>query len=128
VSKSVSAPVRIRRIAWLIIALALVLNWTTVARAQSLEDAQYDSPTATASGNPAASGYVAALGDPGAEKAGDPGAGKATASGGASKAGEGSTKLQILPATGGTLLPLIALGTLALGATGLLVLQQTSRR
>ncbi len=44
------------------------------------------------------------------------------------KGGGGTAKAKVLPATGGPLLPPVALGAFALGATGLLVLRQLGRR
>ncbi len=116
-------PVSFRRKVFLIVALTLVLSSTTVAHAQSSRDAQYSSPTATASGNPAASGNTAA-----SKTSASTETGKAPARGAASKATTGGGSTKVLPATGGISLSLITVGTLALGATGLLILQRTGRR
>ncbi len=105
--KSASAPIKVCRTVSLIIALMLALGWTAVAYAQTPADAQYDSPTATASGNPA-----------------NTGAGGGAAGGGVSGGIGGSIGAKgakILPLTGGELsLPLIALGTVALASIVLL--------
>ena len=116
-SINVSMSVGIRWLVSVIIALALMIGWAAVAHAQTSADAQYQSPTATASGNPAASGTSAGGG-----------AGGGGVSGGASGGSGGSTSARVLPATGGLALPLVILSTLALGATGMLVVRQANRQ
>ncbi len=138
-SKSVAALVKVCRTVSLIVALVLALSWTTVAYAQIPADAQYDSPTARASGNPAignpsgnpasmeAGGGVASEGASGASggfisKV----LGGGVASGGALGGSGGSTG--VLPFTGGELsLPLMALSTLVLGSSIVLVVVAVRR-
>ncbi len=123
-SRSVSAPVKVCRTVSLIVALVLALSWTTVAYAQVPADAQYDSPTARASGNPAASigaggsaGSGGASGGSGGFISNVPGGG--VGSGGALGGSGGS--IGVLPFTGGELsLPLIGLSAVVLGSIVLL--------
>ncbi len=102
-SKSTTTSVSIRLVLALTVTLAMLVSWTAVANAQQTSaDVQYGSPTAAG---------VAAI----------------ASSGGTGNAGYvGATG--VLPATGGPLLQLAALGTLALASTGLLVLRHHSRR
>ncbi len=118
-SINASMAIGVRWLVSVIIVLALVVSWTAVAYAQTPTDAQYQSPTATASGNPAVSGISAGAGA---------GGGAGAASGGASGGSGGSLNATLLPVTGGLALPLIILSTLALGATGMLVVRQANRQ
>ncbi len=111
-SKSTTTSVSIRLVLALTVTLAMLVSWTAVANAQQTSaDVQYGSPTAAgvaaiaSAGEPASAGYVGGTGT----------AGYVGATG-------------VLPATGGPLLQLAALGTLALASTGLLVLRHHSRR
>ncbi len=119
--------VGVRYVAPLVLAL-LALGWAATAYAQDSANAQYGSPTASPSGNPAAAGKA---GGGGASKAGGvstSGGGSGGGSGGAQKGG-GGAKVKVLPATGGiSLLPVVALGAVALGATGVLVLRRSGSR
>ena len=113
-SKSAAALVKVCRTVSLIVALVLALSWTTVAYAQVPADAQYDSPTARASGNPAIGNPS---GNPASMKAGG-GAVSGGASEGIGAGGIGGSIGKMLPFTGGELsLPLIALSTLVLGSS-----------
>jgi hypothetical protein len=95
----------LKKLMLLVSMLAMVLLAAAPAFAQPVE-AQYGAPTATPGGNPAMSGN--------------------TPSGG--PAGGGGASAGVLPATGGPLLPLAALGALALGATSVLVRWQAGRQ
>jgi hypothetical protein len=103
VGKTVLTPVGVKVVS-LVLVLALVFGWSATAYAQTSAKAQY--------GNPAPRVTV-------------PGGGGGTAS---AKGGGGTAKAKVLPATGGPLLPPVALGAFALGATGLFVLRQLGRR
>ena len=100
VSESTIVIAGVRKVVPLVLALVLIL-WSATAHAQTPTEAQYGDPTATSSGNIVTS--------------------SASAAGGGSSA-------EVLPATGGPLLSLGALGILALSATGLLVLREVGRR
>jgi LPXTG-motif cell wall-anchored protein len=89
----------------LILMLVLVLSWAAVAQAQDPFAAQY--------GNPAAAGEAAIM------SAGVSGGGGGTQAAAGVPTG-------ILPSTGGSLLPFVALGLLALSSAGLLAIRRTS--
>ncbi len=111
-SRSISANARAYQILASIVALVLAFGCMPSAHAQTLEEAQYGSPTKAAAGNSAASGQAAAP--------------KTSANTGAKDKG-GSAK--VLPATGGQSLPLIVLGTIVLGAAvGLLAVRRADRQ
>lgn len=115
------ATVSIRLVISLIVTLTILTSWTAVAHAQQRpHDVQYGSPTATGEAAIERSGYAGTAGSAG----GTGYVGSASGTGTASYAGVAS----VLPATGGPLLQLAALGTLALASTGLLVLRLHSRR
>lgn len=92
-----------------LVAALFILSSTAHAQEQDPMDNQYQ-PAVTIEGS----------GDQGSTPPGNSGSSEAAAS---SSAGESSNEYgtDVLPATGGPLLPLLALGALALGATGLLV-------
>jgi hypothetical protein len=120
-SKGTTTTVSIRLVLALTVTLAMLLSWTAVANAQRTSaDVQYGSPTAAgeaaiaSSGDPASAGYVGGTGTEG------------YVGGTGTEGYVGATG--VLPATGGPLLQLAALGTLALASTGLLVLRHHSRR
>ncbi len=122
-NKIVLTSVSVRKVVALVLTLALVFGWSAIAFAQTSSEAQYGSPTETAAGNPAvAGGTEAKIGSAEAK------AGEAEAKVAEAKAKAEGAKAKVLPATGGPLLPLVALGALALGATGMLVLRQVGRR
>lgn len=111
----------------LALVLTLVFGWTALAHAQTSFEGQYGSPTASgedaieastdaSGGAPAASGGSALTASGGVEPS--PGG-----SGSASSSGS-SSLIAVLPDTGGPLLPLLALGTLALGFAGTLALRR----
>lgn len=111
----------------LVLALVALFFWTSVAQAQSLEAASYDNPAES----------VAAA-DTSAGGGGDAGSGvqgvsllpadSATPASGSGSAGSGTLGIGLLPSTGGPLLPLMGLGVVMLGATGLLASLRHSRR
>ena len=101
--KTILTPVGVKDVSQVLV-LVLVFGWSATAYAQTSAKAQY--------GNPA-------------PKVTAPGGGGGAAS---AKGGGGTAKAKVLPATGGPLLPPVALGAFALGATGLLVLRQLARR
>jgi len=98
-SKTILTRVGVRKVISLVLVLVLVFGWSAIAYAQTSADAQY--------GNPAP---------------------KVTVSGGGGGTETGAGIGEVLPATGGPLLPLVAIGTFALGTTGLLVLRRADRR
>ncbi len=122
--------VSIRLVISLIVTLTILSSWTAVAHAQQRpHDVQYGSPTATGEAAIESSGYSGTAGSAGGTGTADSASGTGTAdsasgTGTASSAGVAG----VLPATGGPLLQLAALGTLALASTGLLVLRFHSRR
>lgn len=110
----------------LVFALAAVFIWASIANAQT-ESQTYtpvDTPVAASGTSAGSDGGVGAGGAAANEAAG---VAAASADGGE---GEGSNALGIslLPTTGGPLLPLIGLGAIALGATGLLARNRYGRR
>lgn len=109
---------------FLMLALMLVsmLVWSTVAAAQTPADVQYGSPTDTSTGDPSATGNSSTIGDPSAT-------GNSSAAGGSSASGDVQSS-ESLPSTGGPplLVLLVASGSLALGAFGLLALRRSSER
>ncbi len=118
--KSAAAPVKVCRTVSLVVALVLALSWTTAAYAQVPADAQYDSPTARASGNPAVSIGVGGGAGSGGASGGSGGfmskvPGGSVGSGGA--LGGSGAPIGVLPFTGGELsLPLIGLSAVVLGS------------
>ena len=113
-SKIILTPVSVKVVP-LVLLLVLVFGWNATAYAQTSADGQYASPTMTASGNPTATGDL-----PNTET-------EVTASGNPLET-EDTPSIGVLPATGGSLLPLVALATFALGATSLLILWQITRQ
>ena len=97
-----------RKLLVLALAMALVLGWSATANAQTSSDSQY--------GDPMSSGQEAIESS-------------STASGSGAASDPGSVAAAgVLPDTGGSVLPFLALGTLALSSTGLLMLRHNSRR
>jgi hypothetical protein len=82
--------------------LTVLLTWTTVAYAQTSNDAQYGSPTASGEAAIAEAGVSSAASSASASASASPG---------------------VLPSTGGPLVQLVALGAFAAASTGLLVLR-----
>ena len=107
----------------LVIALAALLIWASVGHAQT-EQQTYEPPGKQVSAVSTSAGGGGASGAGGA--AAPASAGGAEVSGGGS--GADSLGISLLPTTGGPLLPLIGLGAIALGATGLLARHRFSRR
>lgn len=93
----------VRGVVLLVLVAVLLFGWSATANAQTSASAQYGNPAPTVT---ASSGN----------------------SGGASGGVGGAATTSVLPATGGPQFSLVALGALALSATGLLVLQQANRR
>ncbi len=91
-----------RKFLILALVISLALGWSAAANAQTSFEGQY--------GDPMASGQQA-IESPGA----------ASGTGSAAVAG-------VLPDTGGLMFPFFALGVLALGSAGLLMLRRNSRR
>lgn len=91
-----------RKFLILVLVTALVVGWSAAAEAQTSFDDQYGDPLSSGQEAIESSGDVS---DPGSVAA----------------AG-------VLPDTGGPMLPFFALGALALGSTGLLMLRHNSRR
>ena len=118
-SRDMPAPARMTVMFALVLALAL--GWSTVADAQTPADVQYGSPTATSNEYSGASfTNVANSGDP--ANFGDP------ANSGTSASGSGDVgNSEVLPSTGGPSLLLLA-GSVALIASGLLVLSRAAGR
>lgn len=104
------AVIGIRSLLALVVVTSVAFLWATAAQAQSPSDVQYGSPTE--SGTAAVSSADFPTGE---SSEGYTGGGPAGALSG------------VLPATGGSQLFVFALGTLALGATGLLVLRHIGR-
>lgn len=100
-SNSSHIPAGVRGVVLLVLVAVLLFGWSATAYAQTSASAQY--------GNPAPTVTVSS-----------------GSSGGAS--GGGAATTSVLPATGGPQFSLVALGALALSATGLLVLQRANRR
>jgi hypothetical protein len=136
---NISASVSIRFAISLIVMLTIMLSWTVVAYAQQMSsDKQYGSPTAAGESAIAGSGGSDATGSWHATGGSDA-TGSWHATGGSDATGSwhatdgpdatGSAGMTgVLPSTGGPLLQLAALGTLALASTGLFMLQLHSRR
>ena len=116
-SKIAVTPSGVSRILPLVLALAALFIWASVGQANT-EQPTYAPPEKQVAAPPtsAGGGEVAAAGD--------------VAVPASAEAGEGADSLGIslLPTTGGPLLPLIGLGAIALGATGLLARHRYSRR
>ena len=98
VRKTISAFMGARLVLALVLVLALAFGSPAVAYAQTSFNAQYGSPTAAGEAAIAASGPSSAA----------------------------SPATGVLPATGGTLLPLVGLGTLVLSCAGLLALRRSN--
>lgn len=114
----------ISRVLPLVFALAAVLIWASIANAQT-ESQTYtpvDTPVATSGTSAGSDGGVGAGGAAAGEASG-----VAAASAGEG-AGSNALGISLLPTTGGPLLPLIGLGAIALGATGLLARNRYGRR
>lgn len=90
----------------LALAMAFIFGWAAVANAQTSFENQYGDPMAS-----------------GREAIESSGASSGTQSGTQSVAAAG-----VLPDTGGSMFPFVALGALALGSTGLLMLRHNRRR
>jgi len=122
-----SVTLSISRILPLVLALAALFIWTSVAQAQALEIESYDDTS-----QPVAAADTSAGGDAGSGVQGislstaDTAA--PTSAGGGGAAESGVIGISLLPSTGGPLLPLIGLGAIALGATCLLARHRYSRR
>ena len=114
-SKIAASPSSGNRLFALVIALAALFIWASIGHAQT-EQGTYEPPGE----------QVAAV----STSAGTLGGGAAaTASAeGVEASGADSLGISLLPTTGGPLLPLIGLGAIALGATGLLARHRYSRR
>jgi LPXTG cell wall anchor motif len=93
--------------------LALLFVWTVGAYAQTSFEGQYGNPTASGEAALAASGHNSGSVDPSSGSTDSP----ASAMGVLPLTG-------VLPDTGGPLLPLFALGVLALGFAGILLLRR----
>jgi len=113
-----------------VVMLLGLMSWTAVAYAQNRpNDVQYGSPTESGeaaierSGNSATTGSAGGSGYEGSAG----GSGYEGSAGGSGYRGSAGVA-GVLPATGGPLLQLAALGTLALASTGLLVLRHHNRR
>jgi hypothetical protein len=87
--------------------LALLFVWTVDAYAQTSFEGQYGNPTASGEAALAASGHNSG--------SVDPSSGSTDSS---------ASAMGVLPDTGGPLLPLFALGVLALGLAGILLLRR----
>lgn len=101
----------IRQFLILALVTVLVIGWSATANAQTSFDTQYGDPMASSQEAIESSGASSGTSDPGSSS--DPG----------SVAAAG-----VLPNTGGSLFPFFALGALALGSTGLLMIRHNSRR
>ncbi len=148
-----SVTLSISRILPLVLALAALFIWTSVAQAQALEIESYDdtsqpvaaADTSAGGGGDAGSGVqgisllpadtaapTSAGGDAGSGVQGislsPADAAAPTSAGGGGAAESGVIGISLLPSTGGPLLPLIGLGAIALGATCLLARHRYSRR
>lgn len=112
-SKIAVSPSRVSRLFPLVVALAALFIWASVGQAQT-EQQTYEP----------AGEQVAAV----STSAGGGGAAATASAGGGEASGADSLGISLLPTTGGPLLPLIGLGAIALGATGLLARHRYSRR
>ena len=116
-SKIAATPSSVGRLFALVLALTALLVWASVGHAQT-EQGTYEPP-----------GEQVAVVSTSAGGGGAPGGGgvavPASAEGGEVADALG---ISLLPTTGGPLLPLIGLGAIALGATGLLARHRYSRR
>lgn len=90
----------------LALVMAFIFGWATVANAQTSFEDQY--------GNPMASGQEAIE--------------SSDASSETSSETQSVASAGVLPDTGGSMFPFVALGALALGSTGLLMLRHNRRR
>ena len=93
----------------------MLLSWTAAAHAQTSREAQHGSPTASGEAAIMGSDLSATAGSASARSAASATAGYAGITG-------------VLPATGGPLVQLVALGAVALTSTGLLVLRLGNSR
>jgi LPXTG-motif cell wall-anchored protein len=105
----------IRSALTMVAVLLIALMFATTARAQSPSDVQYDRPTDA--GTAAVNSADFPSGGSGSDSAAAP----------ASNGSGAGALLSVLPSTGGSQVFVLALGTLALGATGLLVLNRARR-
>ena len=127
--RTISKPTGLRFVILLAAALMLVLIWGTAAYAQASGGQQYGSQTA--SGEAAiskaniggTSKSSSGTGSSGTGSSGEGYSGEGASEGGAANA----TGLEVLPSTGGPILPFIALGVFALSATGLIALRRNNR-
>ena len=100
----------------LVVALAALFIWASVGQAQT-EQGTYEPPGEQVSAVSTSAGG-----------AGGGGAAATASAGDGEASGTDSLGISLLPTTGGPLLPLIGLGAIALGATGLLARHRYSRR
>jgi hypothetical protein len=114
-----SVTLSISRILPLVLALAAVFIWATVAQAQTEAQTYTPVDTSVAAADTSAGGSGTAVSPMEAAAPGAEGGGAAES---------GVLGISLLPSTGGPLLPLIGLGAIALGATGLLARHRYSRR
>lgn len=140
-AKIFSVPTGLRLAVLLAVASVLALTWATAAHAQTSGDDQYGSPSASGedailqsnltgtdggSGSGGASGGSGAAGASGEDLGSAGGAGAAGASGAAGVEGAAGG-LEVLPLTGGSVLPVVVLGVFVLSAAGLVALRRTNR-
>lgn len=107
----------------LVVALAALLIWATVGHAQT-EQQTYAPPGEQVTAVSTSAGGGGASGAGGAAAPASVGGGEVSGGG----SGADSLGISLLPTTGGPLLPLVGLGAIALGATGLLARHRYSRR
>ncbi|MBV9453863.1 MAG: hypothetical protein JOZ19_07070 [Rubrobacter sp.] len=127
-SKTILTFVSVRKVVFLALVLIFVFGWSATAYAQcdcpfaqTPDEGQYGSPTETPSENPVATETPSE--NPVATET--PSESPVASSGYSGSPEVGSVlSIKALPATGGPLLPLIALGTFALGTGGLLALRR----
>lgn len=102
----------------MVVALAALFIWASVGQAQT-EQQTYE---------PAGEQVSAVSTSAGGGASGTGGATATASAGDGEASGTDSLSISLLPTTGGPLLPLIGLGAIALGATGLLARHRYSRR
>ena len=103
----------------LVVALAALFIWASIGHAQT-EQGTYEPPGEQVSAVSTSAG--------GGEAPETGGAAATASAGGGEASGTDSLGISLLPTTGGPLLPLVGLGAIALGATGLLARHRYSRR
>lgn len=123
--RTISKSTGLRFVVLLTAALMFALIWGTAAHAQASGGKQYGSQTA--SGEAAISGANIG-GNSESSSSNTNSSGTASSGEGTSEGGSGNaTGLEVLPSTGGPVLPFIVLGVFALSATGLIALRRTNR-